>query len=161
MHDSTRDKGRGQQRHTDTKRSKNKEIKQGCASETRGASPSTHTGRTTPPQPNATRTACFCRGELPGSAAGRPLPFRLADAGCSSRHRQVTAPPPHHRVRLLLGEAAAHRAGCAPTGASPLTLPASVTVFPLPTSPTRCAHPSTATSPRPPIRLRLIFFFFI
>ena len=45
-----------------------------------------------------------------------------------------------------------------PPAPPPLTLPASITVSPLATSPTRCAHPSTAASPRPPIQLRLIFF---
>jgi len=62
-------------------------------------------------------------------------------------------PPPHPRVQALSGGGRG-----SPPAPPPLTLPASITVSPLATSPTRCAHPSTAASPRPPIQLRLIFF---
>jgi hypothetical protein len=127
-----------------------------------------------PPHPAAFKSAsAFCSPTPPAplalpavqhwpSGPGRPRPFPLADASCSSRHRQVTAPPPHPtprpgsfwgRPRLTGLAAPPHRRLLFNSPRLRYRLPP----FHLP--PPRCAHPSTATSPRPPIRLRLFFLF--
>lgn len=143
------------------------QIKQGACGRDLGGEP-IHPRRPHHPHPAAFKSAsAFCSPTPPASLAlpavqhwrGPSPSVPLADASCSSRHRQVT-PPTHPASRLLLVEAAAHRAGCAPHRRllfNSRRLRYRLPPFHLP--PPRCAHPSTATSPRPPIRLRLFFLF--
>jgi hypothetical protein len=97
------------------------QIKQGACGRDLGGEP-IHPRRPHHPHPAAFKSAsAFCSPTPPASLAlpavqhwrGPSPSVPLADASCSSRHRQVT-PPTHPASRLLLVEAAAHRAGCAP-----------------------------------------------
>ena len=99
----------GWQWHTDKKKAKTRRSGRDARARLGGRAHPPTPAAPPPPHPNATPLAphAFAAASYQAhdrqQGAGRPLPFRLADAACSSRHRQVTAPHPTPRVQAPSG----------------------------------------------------------